>query len=382
MSRSPSAAIGEILAKKTNVLLDPPVLQPAGLYLELAGEDIRKRAFMIDDRSGEELCLRPDMTAPAVRAALALDLWRAPFSVRYEGLVFRRQTEAAAGAAEFVQAGAEWFAPIERAASDDAEILATAIECCRAAGVEPHLRVSHVALFGALADSVGLPPAWAARLTRAFGRAGGVAALLDEAAAPSAPASPLAQALANLPADQAAGALEDVLAVAGIAPIGGRSVAEIAERLQAQARLAASKRPQPPQLARIREALAIEDAPDAAFEKLERVVRKPGMAEATPLEIAMDAFRTQVWFKLADRIAPPAHTRFSIGAGRGISYYDGLVFDLEAPQLGARASLGGGGRYDGLLASLAARAGKADMVRNWGAAGFALRPKRLADAAR
>jgi ATP phosphoribosyltransferase regulatory subunit len=51
----------------------------------MAGEDLRKRAFMVEDPEGDDLCLRPDMTVPACREALARDEWTkdAPFGVRY-----------------------------------------------------------------------------------------------------------------------------------------------------------------------------------------------------------------------------------------------------------------------------------------------------------
>ena len=59
--------ITDVLAKRAAIAVDPPVLQPAHLYLEMAGEDLRKRAFLVEDPEGDDLCLRPDMTAPVCR---------------------------------------------------------------------------------------------------------------------------------------------------------------------------------------------------------------------------------------------------------------------------------------------------------------------------
>ena len=49
----------------------PPVLQPAEPFLDLSGEDIRRRMFLTTDPDGRELCLRPDLTIPVSRDYLA-----------------------------------------------------------------------------------------------------------------------------------------------------------------------------------------------------------------------------------------------------------------------------------------------------------------------
>src|SRR6516225_9890828 len=51
--------------------LAPTILQPAGPFLDLSGEDIRKRMFLTTDAEGHELCLRPDLTIPVSRDYLA-----------------------------------------------------------------------------------------------------------------------------------------------------------------------------------------------------------------------------------------------------------------------------------------------------------------------
>src|SRR6202451_4741943 len=50
---------------------EPPVLQPAEPFLDLSGEDIRRRMFLTTDPDGHELCLRPDLTIPVSRDYLA-----------------------------------------------------------------------------------------------------------------------------------------------------------------------------------------------------------------------------------------------------------------------------------------------------------------------
>ena len=50
---------------------DAPVLQPLGLLLDLAGEAMRSRLFVVSGDSGEEACLRPDFTVAVAREHFA-----------------------------------------------------------------------------------------------------------------------------------------------------------------------------------------------------------------------------------------------------------------------------------------------------------------------
>jgi ATP phosphoribosyltransferase regulatory subunit len=359
--------------------IDPPVLQPAGLYLELAGEDIRARAYMLAGDEDEALCLRPDMTAPALRHALRAGAWTGAFAVAYDGLVFRRQSDGRKES-EFRQIGAEVFAPRAGIAAREADIINATLAACRALKVAPRVRFGDIAVFEALVDACALPEPWPRRVKRAFARPGGLATVLREAAAPPAPdESAMAQALAVLPEDRAEAVVEELLADAGVALVGARSLAEIAARLREKGRTLSAPRVDEAALALIAETTAIEAAPDVAFRALRDAARHEAVRDAAALFAAIE--RAEARWAATD--ASGLEATFSAGFGRGLAYYDGFVFELEAPQLGARASLGGGGRYDGLLHRIASSQGGAlNAPEEWGAAGFALRPQRLAEAAR
>ena len=85
---------------------DPPILQPAEPFLDLSGEDIRRRMFLTTDATGRELCLRPDLTIPVARDYLASPQVGSPAGFCYLGPVFRYRERAPA---EFLQAGVESF---------------------------------------------------------------------------------------------------------------------------------------------------------------------------------------------------------------------------------------------------------------------------------
>src|SRR5262249_21620734 len=195
--------------------VDPPLLQPAAVYLELSGEEIRRRAFLIEDASHGELCLRPDLTVPAVRAAFTLD--KLPSLVAYEGLVFRRQRAGGARETEFAQIGAEWLGEGDMDVAAEAEIVAAALDACRSVGVEPALKLGDVTLLSSFIAALGLADPWPQRLARALARPGGLGALRNQKPVALADeGAGLAEALAGLPQDHAEGALRDLIGLARI----------------------------------------------------------------------------------------------------------------------------------------------------------------------
>src|SRR4249920_3224594 len=84
----------------------PAILQPAEPFLDLSGEDIRRRMFLTTDPEGRGLCLRPDLTIPVSRDYLASPEAGTAQSFCYLGPVFRDRGDASP---EFLQAGIEAF---------------------------------------------------------------------------------------------------------------------------------------------------------------------------------------------------------------------------------------------------------------------------------
>src|SRR5258708_3639313 len=126
---------------------EPAILQPAEPFLDLSGEDIRKSLYLTTDPSGEELCLRPDLTIPVARDYLASPRAGKPAGFSYLGPVFRYR---GGQPSEFLQAGIESFGRQDRAAAD-AEMLGLALEATSAVGVsDVEIRTGDVARFNAL----------------------------------------------------------------------------------------------------------------------------------------------------------------------------------------------------------------------------------------
>src|SRR5262245_35974767 len=82
----------------------PAILQPADPFLDLSGEDIRRRMYLTTDSAGRELCLLPDFTIAVSRDYLASSTAGKPAGFCYLGPIFRQQE---GGSGEVIQTGIE-----------------------------------------------------------------------------------------------------------------------------------------------------------------------------------------------------------------------------------------------------------------------------------
>ena len=147
----------------------PAILQPAGVFLDQIGEQVRGRSYVFTDLAGEELCLRPDLTVPVSRLYLERHP-QAGTEARYcyNGPAFRFQPlgPSATHPREFRQAGVECFGAADKAAADT-EVLLLAVEAVRSAGLRDYrLRFGDIALFYALVDALDVPERWRETLDR------------------------------------------------------------------------------------------------------------------------------------------------------------------------------------------------------------------------
>ena len=326
------------------VRAEPAILQPAEPFLDLSGEDIRKSLYLTTDAGGEELCLRPDLTIPVARDYLVSSRCGQPAGFSYLGPVFRYR---GGRPSEFLQAGIESFGRQDRAAAD-AEMLALALEATAAFG-EVEIRTGDVALFNALIDALDLYPVWRRRLIKDFNRKISLEQDLERLTLATGSGrneyEGVLAALAGSDRKAALALVTDLMSIAGTTNVGGRTVAEIADRFLEQSTLKGGALPRDA-LDLIKRFLAIAGDPDEAIARL-RALAADARLDITA---AIDQFESRVGFMAARGIATGA-TRFSTSFGRGVDYYTGFEFELHARNGGVEP-LVAGGRYDGLLTQL------------------------------
>src|SRR6201988_279689 len=225
-------------AKGGYALPEPPILQPAEPFLDLSGEDIRRSLYLTTDATGEELCLRPELTIPVARDYLASPKAGQPAGFSYLGPVFRYRADRPS---ESLQAGIESFGRQDRAAAD-AEMLALGLEAASAFGwKDVDIRTGGVAVFNALIDALDLYPVWRRRLVKDFNRKVSLAHDLERLTLATGTNrneyEGVLAALAGSDRKAALALVTDLMSIAGTTNVGGRSVAEIADRFLEQSTL-------------------------------------------------------------------------------------------------------------------------------------------------
>src|SRR4051812_36280558 len=328
--------------------VQPAILQPAEPFLDLSGEDIRKRMYLTADPQGRELCLRPDLTIPVSCDYLASSVAGKPQSFCYLGSVFRHRSD---GPGEFLQAGIESFGRADAAAAD-AEILSLGLEATGLYGLAaPDIRIGDVGLFAALIAALDLAPAWKRRLIKDFNHKSSLAQDLARLTISASHARPEYQgvlaALAGSDPKAAHALVTDLLSIAGITAVGGRSVGEIADRFLEQAALGAQTALPRETRALIERFLSITGEPQQTAAELRAFAKDAKLK----LDAALDLFESRTDF-LAARGIDVGRIRFSTAFGRGLDYYTGFVFELHDPGDGENGPVVAGGRYDGLLSRL------------------------------
>ena len=334
------AAIRAPFLETGATLTDAPVLQPLALLLDLAGEAMRSRLFAVQGEGGEEAALRPDFTIPIAR--VHIDSGAKAGRYLYEGKAFRATPPGSPHAEEFLQIGLEVYGGADPTA-DDAEVTALAWQSAVAGGRKDlTLELGDVSLFAAFVDSLDLEPRLAGRLKRAFSRPRLLKAEL-EGQPRGAEAGRIAGLLSGLPEDEAVRVLEELWALAGIEPVGGRSAAEIAHRLVERAETAEGARLTEAEADRIRGFLTISDTPVNALDAIAEL--SAGMSSVL-----------EDWAKrlvaMSERGADLKAMRLSTRLGRAFGYYDGMLFEVRSAALGEDRPVAAGGRYDGLPARL------------------------------
>ncbi len=336
--------------------IETPILGPASVFLDFSGEEIRSALFLTSDGAGTELCLRPEYTIPVCRAYLASDAAGRQAAYSYCGPVFRsRGALAGRGqeSSEAMQAGLESFGRPDIAAAD-AEILALALDAAADAGfVARAIKMGDAGLLSRLFAALDMPPNWQRRLKRGLDKGRRLDDILTEAPSLSADHSGVLAAITGTDQKGARALVEDLLSIAGIATVGGRSPAEIADRFLAQVASKATPGFSGERKEILERFLGVECHPDAASRRLR------DLASSAKLDLAeaLDLFDERANFIAALGIED---LTFQASFGRNLDYYTGFVFEARHrndPSVKAAASdvVIGGGRYDRLAQALGSR---------------------------
>jgi ATP phosphoribosyltransferase regulatory subunit len=352
-----------VFAARSYTRHEPSILQPAQIFVDRSGEEIRRRTFELVDPSGRELCLRPDLTIPTCQWQIQSG---APYPARlcYHGLAFRHGP--GEEPTQFHQAGAELLG-LEDHEAGDAEMLTLAVDALRAAGLDEFdMKIGDLGLFATLIDALDVPAQWRGRLKRHFWRSGYFEVLLSRMVSGAANEAELAiDALHGLSSAEMRASVDTLIDLQGEAPLAGRTREEILERLALQVLDGAAPRLDAKTAETIMAVLAVRGPAPEALDKI-RCLTKP---VAKRMEAPLAAMRARLSV-LESLGLDPERIQFVAHFGRNLEYYTGFVFEFRSR---SGIEIAGGGRYDTLLESLGA-------PRGTSAIGIAIRSERLLEA--
>ena len=331
--------------------VDVPVLQPADPFLDMAGEDLRRRIFLTESETGADAVPAAGIHHSRLPRPHRASQAGTPRRYSYLGEVFRQRRE---GGNEFFQAGIEDLGDPTSPRADARSVAdAHALLALALPGQTLTVTLGDQAIFEAVLAALGLPRGWRMRLARAFGS--------DDAAGRSA-CRPRQSAAQRFSPAGACRARWSPMAIstrlpptsppawqeAGLSPSAGRTPAEIARRLIEKTELR-SVRLSGDAFAALKRFLAIDVPLDAARRRAGRLRRAVRACRSVPRStISPRAPRRSPAHGLAAgsdplrrRLRPPAR----------LLHRPGL---RDCRRSGDRP-LAGGGRYDRLLTLLGAK---------------------------
>lgn len=354
-----------------------PVIEFAELFLRKSGADISARMYNFTDQGGRRLALRPELTAPVLRAFLQqADRPPLPARLAYSGPVFRYEKPQRGRYRQFTQTGVELIGAEPPYA--DAELLAMTAQVPLLLGLhQTRMVVGHLGVVLAFLSALEVDGRTEGILLQGMetlkkGREGAQALRrllgLDSDSVEAAPAetlgpqgNPQVQAiLTAMPREDAILLVRSLLGSINTDIGGGREPEEIVDRLLERLRAGDQRGKAERAIAFILELSHLAGPRQAALQEAKQLIQRYGLSPEPLTELericqVLDSMQFD-W----------SNVTVDLSLGRGLQYYTGLVFEVYGSGLGAEDQLCGGGRYDGLARALGSKQPIPALGCSWG----------------
>ena len=346
--------LGAYLSERGYAALETPLLEETEIFIRKSGGELTSRLYTFTDPGGHKVSLRPEFTSSVIRHFIqereSLSL---PVRWQYGGPVFRYEPGENGGYRQFTQVGAELVGAADAGA--DAEIAHLAWAGLEQIGLRGHrLRIGHLGALHQLLTGYGLSePAKLFIITniQAMKSEGISVSDLRERAEDTGVLRagldlPEGTSLRDMSGEAAQEFVQGALMESMPAPVGRRTTDQIVARLLRKLRTADDPGKFEDALSLVSHLAHLDGPPEAVLTEARRTVsdRGIGVDSFDELESLLDTLKS--------RNVPEDRLSLDLGLARGISYYTGVTFDLTVPSGTEEASLGGGGRYDGLVKAL------------------------------
>ena len=328
--------------------VDTPILEDSELFALKGGGEMASLVCTLTEPGGRRLSLRPEFTSQIIRMYAESDGLDLPLRLCYAGPVFRLDTGRSGRYRQFIQVGAEIIGA--GTPESDADLICTALDGLGQLGVrDASIRLGHMdtlsEIFGGFNLSASVFRFVTGSLNRLESGTETQGQVLERAKMAGLAGGGSAQEEGRGAPELALQAFRDLQSEEkSRGAVGRRSTAEILARLEGRST-------QPVDLDEMESVLDFASALAGLRGSLGEIIDDvmelamesgAGSDVLDPLKALAQA--------LADRGVDPEAVQLHPAMAKGMAYYTGAMFDLAAPD--GRTILGGGGRYDGLVATL------------------------------
>ena len=303
--------------------------------VQRSGESFRKFIFSFIDQTGNELCLRPDLTIASCLRYLENNL-KGKEKIFYSGQAYRK-SENKKDSIIRNQIGFEIIGS-QSEKIDDKEIINTSLKSLKnfkySSGT---ITIGNVEIFNLLISKLDIPKRWKLRLSRHFWREDYFNDLLKRLETNS----DVDPTIVEVDKKRYLKMLQDNQA----SIIANRTIKEILERFDKKI-----KDPRRPSRGRniskiIRDFLKIKCPINKAAFELNKFFRK------NKINLVVD----QKYFPISKNKISKLNVVFSTSFGRQLEYYTGMVFKIDIRSKSRIINCCNGGRYDKLISDLGSK---------------------------
>jgi histidyl-tRNA synthetase len=357
--------------------IQAPIVEFAELFLRKSGADISTRMYNFIDQGGRRLALRPELTAPVLRAFLQqADQPPLPARLAYSGPVFRYEKPQRGRYRQFTQTGVELIGAAPPYA--DAELLAMTAQVPPSLGMrETRMVIGHLGIVLAFLSALEVDGRTEGILLQGMEtlKKGGEGApamrrllgldVEHSDAVPPAPLGPqgdpqVQAILAAMPRADAILLVRSLLGSINTDVGGGREPEEIVDRLVERLRAGDQRSKAERAIAFILELSRLAGPRQVALPAAQQLILRYGLSPEPLAELericqVLDSMQFD-W----------SNVTIDLSLGRGLQYYTGLVFEVYGGGLGSEDQLCGGGRYDGLARALGSKQSLPALGCSWG----------------
>ena len=303
--------------------------------VQRSGESFRKFIFSFIDQTGNELCLRPDLTIASCLRYLENNL-KGKEKIFYSGQAYRK-SENKKDSIIRNQIGFEIIGS-QSEKIDDKEIINTSLKSLKnfkySSGT---ITIGNVEIFNLLISKLDIPKRWKLRLSRHFWREDYFNDLLKRLETNS----DVDPTIVEVDKKRYSKMLQDNQSFI----VANRTIKEILERFDKKI-----KDPRRPSRGRniskiIRDFLKIKCPIDKAAFELNKFFRK------YKINLVVD----QKYFPISKNKISKLNVVFSTSFGRQLEYYTGMVFKIDIRSKSRIINCCNGGRYDKLISDLGSK---------------------------